>query len=204
MRTDAASNRSALLEAAEAAFAEHGLDVSLNEIARRAGVGNATLYRHFRDRSALVAELFERQLRRYCTLAKEAADAPDPATAFREAITATAALQASNRALAGLLVSLQPVSPAVDELRDRHYAAIRTVVERAVAAGAVHGDVTPADVAVLLIANEGLIRRAADDAPGASARLVALWLEGVGAHAPDEPLPAPPTEEQMAQVLSRS
>lgn len=204
MRTDAASNRSALLEAAESAFSEHGLDVSLNEIARRAGVGNATLYRHFADRCALVAELFERQLRKYCAVAEDAASMSDPAVAFRVAITATAELQAGNRALAGLLVSLRPVSPAVDELRGRHYAAVRTVVERAVAAGAVRADVTPADVAVLLVANEGLIHRTADDAPGASARLVALWLQGVGAQDVGEPLPAPPTEDQMTRVLTWS
>ena len=77
MRTDARRNRSAVLEAAGAVFAEQGLDVSLNQIARRAGVGNATLYRHFPTREALVVELFERQMECYLATAEDAATAED-------------------------------------------------------------------------------------------------------------------------------
>ena len=200
MRTDAARNRSAVLEAAGAIFAEHGLDVSVNEIARRAGVGNATLYRHFPTREAIVAELFERQMQRYLATAEEAVSVADPSAAFRQCITVTCELQASNRALADLLVSLQPVSPQVDAMRDRQYAAVGSVIERAVRAGVVRADLRNADVAVLLIANAGLIRRTADDAPGASARLVALWLAGVTA-TDAQAAPLPPTEQEIGQAL---
>jgi AcrR family transcriptional regulator len=202
MRTDARRNRSAVLEAAGAVFAEHGLDVSLNEIARRAGVGNATLYRHFPTREALVAELFERQMECYLATAEQAATSEDPSAAFRQCITATCELQATNRTLADLLVSLQPVSPRVDEMRTRQYAAISTVIERAVRAGVVRADLRAADVAVLLVANAGLIRRTADDAPGASARLVALWLGGATAIDAQTAPPAP-TEQEIGQALLR-
>jgi AcrR family transcriptional regulator len=202
MRTDARRNRSAVLEAAGAVFAEHGLDVSLNEIARRAGVGNATLYRHFPTREALVAELFERQMECYLATAEQAATSEDASAAFRQCITATCELQATNRTLADLLVSLQPVSPRVDEMRARQYAAISTVIERAVRAGVVRADLRAADVAVLLVANAGLIRRTADDAPGASARLVALWLGGATAIDAQTAPPAP-TEQEIGQALLR-
>jgi AcrR family transcriptional regulator len=202
MRTDARRNRSAVLEAAGAVFAEHGLDVSLNEIARRAGVGNATLYRHFPTREALVAELFERQMECYLATAEQAATSEDPSAAFRQCITATCELQATSRTMADLLVSLQPVSPRVDEMRTRQYAAISTVIERAVRAGVVRADLRASDVAVLLVANAGLIRRTADDAPGASARLVALWLGGATAIDAQTAPPAP-TEQEIGQALLR-
>lgn len=202
MRTDARRNRSAVLEAAGAVFAEHGLDVSLNEIARRAGVGNATLYRHFPTREALVAELFERQMERYLATAEDAVAADDPSAAFTQCITATCELQAANRALADLLVSLQPVSPRVDAMRSRQYVAIGRVIERAVGAGVVRADLRAADVAVLLVANAGLIRRTADDAPGASARLVAMWLAGATADDTHTAPPAP-TEQEISLALLR-
>lgn len=202
MRTDAERNRAAVLEAAAAVFAEQGLDVSLNEIARRAGVGNATLYRHFPTREALVAEAFARQMERYLTAAEEAAVASDPLIAFRECVAVTCELQAANRALADLLVSSQPVSPRVDGMRDRHYDAISRVIERAVAAGVVRADLRPADVAVLLFANAGLIHRTADDAPGASARLVEVWLVGATRSDADGGPPAP-TEQEIARALLR-
>lgn len=202
MRTDAQRNRQAVSAAAASVFAEHGLDVSLNEIARRAGVGNATLYRHFPTREALVAEVFANQLEHYLGIAERSAAAEDPLTAFCECITTTCELQRSNRALADLLVSLQPVSPRVDAMRDRHYEAINTVIERAVDAGVVRADLRPADVAVLLMANAGLVRQTVDDAPGASARLIAMWL--AGATTPDAQMgPPPPSEREIAQALLR-
>jgi len=202
VRTDAQRNRSAVLAAAASVFAEHGLEVSLNEIARRAGVGNATLYRHFPTREALVAEVFADQLEQYLDSAERAAAAEDPLAGFCDCIATTCELQSSNRALADLLVSLQPVSPRVDAMRDRHYEAISTVIERAVAAGVVRADLRPADVAVLLMANAGVVRRTVDDAPGASARLIAVWL--AGATRPDARVgPPAPSEQEVVQALLR-
>ena len=63
MRADALRNRTAALAAAEAVYAEQGVEVSLNEIARRAEIGNATLYRHFPTREGLLSEVFAAHLR---------------------------------------------------------------------------------------------------------------------------------------------
>ena len=201
MRADAQRNRMAVLAAAEAVYAEQGVDVSLNEIARRAKTGNATLYRHFPTREALLVEVYTGQLERYCALAEDAAQADDPVSALSDCIIATCALQATNRGLADLLASLRPLSPRVEELRARHYRAIAALFKRAVRSGKVRADASPADLAVLLIANAGLIHRTAEDAPRSSARLVALWLAGL--ISPEIPVEVPPapTDRQIRRAL---
>ncbi|QRY45876.1 helix-turn-helix transcriptional regulator [Mycolicibacterium boenickei] len=201
MRADAQRNRMAVLAAAEAAYAEQGVDVSLNEIARRANTGNATLYRHFPTREALLAEVYTGHLERYCALAEDAAQADDAATALRDCVFATCALQATNRGLADLLASLRPLSPHVEELRARHYRAVAMLFERAVRSGKVRADAGPSDLAVLLIANAGLIHRTTEHAPSSSARLVALWLAGlVTADVPVE-TPAAPSDPEIRRAL---
>jgi AcrR family transcriptional regulator len=203
VRADARRNRAAALAAAEAVYAEQGVEVSLNEIARRAGIGNATLYRHFPTREELLSEVYAGQLERYCAIAEQAASADDPVAALRDCVTATCALQATNRGLADLLASLQPMSAHVEDLRHRHHGAIATVFRRAVDSGEVRADLSPADLAVLLIANAGLIHRTIDDAPRSSARLVGLWLAGVTAHE-SVGVPPAPTEPQIRRALGDS
>lgn len=201
MRADAERNRSAALAAAETLYAERGVDVSLNEIARRAGIGNATLYRHFPTHEALLSEVYAVHLERYCAIAEHAAEADDPVVALRDCVLDTCALQATNRGLADLLASLRPLSPHVEELRLRHHRAINTVFTRAVRGGRVRADASPVDLAVLLIANAGLIHRTADHAPGSSSRLVGLWLAGIVG--PDEPIEVPPapTDPEIRRAL---
>jgi AcrR family transcriptional regulator len=201
VRADAQCNRMAVLAAAEAVYAEQGVEVSLNEIARRAETGNATLYRHFPTREALLAEVYTGHLERYCALAEDAAEADDPVTALRDCVTATCALQATNRGLADLLASLRPLSPHVEELRARHYRAIATVFKRAVRSGKVRADASPADLAVLLIANAGLIHRTVEDAPRSSARLAALWLAGLISPEILVEVPRAPTDAQIRRAL---
>lgn len=202
MRVDAERNRAAALAAAEAVYAEQGIDVSLNEIARRAGIGNATLYRHFPTHEALLSEVYAGHLERYCAIAENAAEGGDPLTALRDCVLDTCALQATNRGLADLLASLRPLSPHVEELRRRHHRAIRTVFTRAVRAGSVRADASPEDLAVLLIANAGLIHRTTEPAPRSSARLAGLWLAGiVSRDSPIEVQPGP-TEAQIRRALN--
>ena len=126
MRADAQRNRTAVLAAAEAVYAEQGVEVSLNEIARRAGIGNATLYRHFPTRESLLSAVYTEHLERYCEIAEDAAQADDPVTALRDCVTATCELQATNRGLADLLASLRPLiasrrrTPGPSSPRHRH------------------------------------------------------------------------------------
>src|SRR5579862_5532621 len=82
MRADARRSRAKLLEAATAAFSEHGADAPLEDIAKRAGVGIGTLYRHFPTREALQESVFRSQVDGVCAYGQELAGAPVPADAL--------------------------------------------------------------------------------------------------------------------------
>src|SRR5271166_5335456 len=99
-RSDAARNRSALLEAAKALYASEGVDVSLEAIARRAGVGIGTLYRHFpRAKGQLVAEAHVDQVARYVAAAQRALDVADPWAGFACFVEEICAMQESDLGL---------------------------------------------------------------------------------------------------------
>src|SRR5919108_6174329 len=97
MRADAARNRQRIVQAAQLAFAERGLDVPLEEIARRAGVGIATLYRRFPTRDALIAASFAPLMAAYAEAVDEALQAPDAWTGFARFLERVCAMQAADR-----------------------------------------------------------------------------------------------------------
>src|SRR3954464_9353670 len=99
LRADAERTRIALLAAAREVFSEHGLDASLDEIARRAHVGNATLYRRFPNRRQLIAEVFARRMTDYVELAARALMESDPWTGFVGYVTRLCDMQATDRGL---------------------------------------------------------------------------------------------------------
>jgi AcrR family transcriptional regulator len=202
LRADAARNRAAVIEAATELFADRGLDAPLDEIAARAGVGNATLYRHFPARWALIAAVFAGQMEQYTEVIETAAAQPDPGPALRSCVTGIGELQAGSRGLAELLATTDLSDGHLDALRSRSYRALVALIRRATRAGAARPDLRPQDVALLMVANAGLIARTADDAPGASARLVAVWLDGIAAPAAT-PGPPPPPERQLLAAMRR-
>ena len=110
-------------------FSEHGLDASLDEIARRAGVGNATLYRRFPTRQDLIAAVFADRKATQVDLAERALENADPWSGFVEYVTAVCELQSTNRGLGELLVTvnfdgderkwrlvLKPLDPRMQEV----------------------------------------------------------------------------------------
>src|SRR5436305_2274253 len=99
MRADAQRNRDALLEAAAAAFTEHGPEASLEEVARRAGVGIGTLYRHFPTREALVEAAYRRGFETLCDQADQFAQALPPADALEAWMQAFVDYAATKRGL---------------------------------------------------------------------------------------------------------
>src|SRR5438128_3496225 len=103
LRADAARNREALLSAARKVMSEQGLDAPLDEIARRAGVGNATLYRRFPTRTELIVAVCEERMAEHVGAVEEALAEPDSWEALRHYITAAGALQARDRAIAELV-----------------------------------------------------------------------------------------------------
>ena len=99
LRRDAEANRRRILAAAAEAFADQGLDVPVDEIARRAGVGMGTLYRRFPTKAALVEAIFEEHLDRLAALAEEALREEDAWRGLAGFLERTVALQAENRGL---------------------------------------------------------------------------------------------------------
>src|SRR3954454_19562531 len=98
LRADAARNRSALVEAAREVFAEQGLDAPLDEIARRAGTGNATLYRRFPTRTDLLAAVFAERMVEQLHAVEAGLANPDPWDGFASYVETVGAMQSATAA----------------------------------------------------------------------------------------------------------
>jgi AcrR family transcriptional regulator len=140
LRADAERNRRRLVETARLVFAERGLDAPLDEIARRAGVGNASLYRHFPTRCQLAAAVFIDTLREVVDAAERALADPDPWRGFTGHLRSLGQLQAGNRALADLLTATLTGVPELERLRDRAFRDTVTLINRAKASGDLRQD----------------------------------------------------------------
>src|SRR3954451_4766690 len=183
LRADAARNRDAIVEAARAVFAEHGVDAPLDEIAKRAGTGNATLYRRFPIRSDLVAAVFAERMAAHVEAVETALEDDDPWNGFASYIRAVIAMQAGDRGIADLVTMDLSSAPEIEQLRARAYDGLVQLIGRAQDAGVLRADFTDQDVVLLLMANAGLVERAHGVTEQASARLTALLLDGLRSQA---------------------
>jgi AcrR family transcriptional regulator len=189
-RADARRNRMRVLEAARTCFAEAGVDAQMDEIARCAGVGVGTVYRHFPTKEALYQALAADHFRRLADTAREALGADDAWEAFRGFMRRSAALQASDRALAEVMAAQPEVMRDAAHNREDLHAAVAELVSRAQAAGHLRPDVVPADVPMLMCG----IGRATGGGPGMSwERYLAIVLDGLRVEG-RSPLPDLPAE----------
>jgi AcrR family transcriptional regulator len=147
LRADARRNRDALLLAAGEVFAEEGLDAPLCEIARRAGVGQGTLYRRFATREALIEAIADNYLAELAALARGAGDGPDAFVGF---FRGAVALQGESLGLIDLLAARPLPESAVGRRRRAFFSTFTPLLRRAQAAGRVRGDLEPEDVKLLL------------------------------------------------------
>ena len=165
-RKDAKRNREAILQAARELFAESA-DVAMCEVARRAGVGQATLYRNFPDRSALAAEVLREQVDRVAQLA---ADHAGDADAFFVLLRALVEAMVHIYALSDLAREDVCVGSRLEEERHRIAELLKQPLCDAKAAGALRRDTTVDDVFLVLL----MARGAMEKAPGAAARAAAV------------------------------
>ncbi|MGH3351001.1 MAG: TetR/AcrR family transcriptional regulator [Nocardioides sp.] len=191
VRADARRNRERVLAAARAVFAERGIDAPMATVARRAGVGVATLYRHFPTRDALVQGAFEEQMETCGRALTDALAVPDPWQGFQLLVETVCDLQRKERGFPAAFLAAFPDSTA-EHAQSRKHAehGIMTLVHRAQAAGALRADFHPSDLGVVMLAHCGLVAALPDDA-AASRRLVAYLLQSFRADATREPLPPP-------------
>jgi AcrR family transcriptional regulator len=189
LRADAARNREALLAAATDEFAERGLDASIADIARRAGVGKGTVFRHFATKDDLLAAIVLDRINALTALGEKLLDATDPGDALLEFLTA-AAQQRQQRDLS-FLVEAGELNAEVTRVRDGMYRTIGALVDRAREHGAVRSDITGTDVVLLMCAPNYVTGYVPDASPELWRRYLAIIFDGLrpaGAH----PLPEPP------------
>jgi AcrR family transcriptional regulator len=180
MRADAQRNYTRLLSAAMAAFTEHGADdTSLEEIARRAGVGIGTLYRHFPTRQALLEAVYRDQVEALRARADElmGSDAPDEALAawLRALMTFSSTKQSL---ISALLATIGKESDLLSTCSKVLWDAAEILLKRAQEAGAVRADADARDLIRLVHAVNIATQRAPAD-PGQSERLLGLILDGL-------------------------
>ncbi|WP_043620118.1 TetR/AcrR family transcriptional regulator [Nonomuraea candida] len=191
LRADARHNRRRILDAARESFAARGLDVPMAAIARRAGVGVATLYRRFPSRESLITEVFGDELAACASVLDEALADPDPWRGFRTAVEKVCAMQVSDRGFTEAFLTAFPEAADYERARARAERGLAEVVRRAKEAGRLRPDFDLADLTLLLKANCGVATGSGEAAAAGSRRLVAYLLQSFGAeHA--EPLPPPP------------
>ncbi|SHK58403.1 transcriptional regulator, TetR family [Pseudonocardia thermophila] len=181
LRADARRNRARLLDAAREVFAEAGLDASLEEIARRAGVRVGTLYHHFGNRTALVDAAIAPRVEAWVERVEEALAHPDPWEGLVEHLTLLAEWQTADRGFTEVCVRTLPADSATERAKARGHACYAELIARAQAAGALRPDVSPADVGLLVWAAVRATEGVRALAPDAWRRHLGVLLDGLRA-----------------------
>jgi AcrR family transcriptional regulator len=203
LRVDAERNRQRIVAAAREAFAESGLDVPMEDIARRAGVGVGTLYRRYPTRADLVAAAFEVKMRAYADAARQALADPDPWHGFCAYVEKICSMQAGDRGFTTVLTMTFPTAKQFEASRDRAFGDFTTLIERAKAAGRLRADFATEDMPMFLMANAGVLTSIGDAAPEAWRRFVGYLLQACAAQSA-QPLPDPPAPRQMYRAMLRA
>ncbi|MES5820915.1 helix-turn-helix domain-containing protein [Streptomyces sp. RG80] len=188
-RADARRNRARVLRAAEAAFAAEGADVPLDEVARRAGVGAGTVYRHFPSKDALFEAVIVDRIARMAEDTRMMTAADDPGAAFFTFFAEMVERVTFNKALVAALDGRAQIRPAVASGVKREFReAVAALLLRAQQAGAVRADVDDADVVAL--ATGCIAMEAARGPRGSAGRMVALACDALRPAAATTELPA--------------
>lgn len=184
-RADARRNRKRILAAAREQFAEHGLDVHMEQIARAAGVGVGTVYRNFPAKEDLLQALADERFAWFAEQARAALEDPDPWHGFCELMRESARVTAEDRALSEAMDQLPGLCSAAAE-KARLHELDRELIERAQATGAMRADFTADDVPSLM---RGLARATSPHGGGPPAmsweRYLEIMLAGLRAPAKD-------------------
>lgn len=205
LRADAERNRDRIVQAARRRFATDGLAVSMASVAREAGVGKATLSRHFATREDLINAVFADRMDDYLTLTARALADPDPWRAFTRYVESVCAMQAADRGFATVLSMTFPAAEELESRRSEAYQGFLELIARAKATTHLRGDFASEDLVVLLMANAGVIAATADAAPDTWRRLVGQMLRAFATPgAPLPPIPKPPSSEALYRAMTGS
>src|SRR6202047_1046534 len=177
-RADAVRNRERVLEAAKAVFSAGGAEASLEAVARSAGVGIGTLYRHFPTREALFEAVYRREVQHLADLAEQLKQEAQPVDALRHWMRSNVKFVATKKGMsAALSLAAYKNSELFSYSFDRLRQAVGGLLKRAIAAGEIRDDITPED---LLRALVGMCYM--HDQPGwqtSVLRLVDVFIDGL-------------------------
>ncbi len=185
-RADARRNRAALLAAAEEVFSEQGISAPIDEVARRAGVGVGTLYRHFPTKEALFEAIVAARIESLATRAEQLAREPDPAAALLSHISEVVAGAVAKKDLFDELArwGYEPIERVHAEYKQRLWRAGEILLRRAQQAGVVRPDLTQEDLTAMVLGTcEGACCALVDAArrPELSKRMVEVLWAGLQA-----------------------
>lgn len=191
LRADAADNRSRVLASARALLSGAGLAAPVSEVARRAGVAPATVYRSFPTKQALVAEVVADELRTCAATVQDGLADPDPWRGFAGVVMSIGEASARNRHLQDALLASVRGDARAGGSRAAALDALAALVRRAQAAGVLRADVVPDDLVLVLLGSRGPEDAPAEVRVAEARRRTALALEGFRARADPVPLPPP-------------
>lgn len=201
-RKDAQRNRARLIAAARDLLASKGVDVSVRDVARHAGVGVATLYRHFPAREDLVDAVLEDAFEELIALAESALDEPRAWSGFTGFIEQALVLHARNRGLKDVVETQTHGRERAAAMRLRLGELVAALVERARTEGTLRADFTPQDIPLLFWSSDRVIELAGDVAANLWQRQLGFVFDGLRSDAA-HPLAQPPlTDAQLRQVGS--
>ncbi|MEV1079659.1 helix-turn-helix domain-containing protein [Streptomyces sp. NPDC050211] len=203
LRSDAERNRGRIIAAGRTVFGRDGLNASMASVAREAGVGIATVLRHFPVKEDLVAAVFLDRMDAYADAVAVALDDPDPWHGFTGYIETACAMQAADYGFADVLTTTFPTAKALEQRRNEAYEAMVRLIDRAKATGRLREDFDPSDLVLIHMANAGVVNACGDAAPDAWRRVVALMIQSLETPARG-PLPASPEHDALYKAMLRA
>ncbi len=189
LRSDARDNRDRILAAAGEVFAADGLDAPMRTIARRAGVGPATLYRRFPTKQSLVVEAFADQMHACLAIVEAGLADPDPWHGFSIVVERICELHARNRGFTAAFMSTFPNAVDFAAIRSRTMALAAELVGRARESGRLRPDFVLDDLVLVIMANSGIGATSPNAQVAASRRFAALAIQAFRASPDAVPLP---------------
>lgn len=188
LRSDARDNRDRILAAARSLYAERGLEVTMRDVARRAGVGPATLYRRFPARQALLDAVFADELRACERIVDDGCADPDPWRGFTSVIERISVLNVGNQGFVDAFMAEKPLD-SFTEHRTAALAKLADLSRRAKADGRLRRDFVIDDLVLVLLAGRGLAASPAARSVPAARRFAALAIDAFRFSEANDPLP---------------
>ncbi|MFI6047205.1 TetR/AcrR family transcriptional regulator [Nocardia sp. NPDC051321] len=203
LRADAARNQQRIIAAARELFADHGLEITLDDVAERAGVGVGTVYRRFANKKELITEVFEQSISEFAEAADAAFRHADPWFGLVEFFEYACRHMAKNRGFSEVMLELEDDIDRFVVVRDRIKPTVTGIVDRAREAGVLAPGIEPSDFFALIHMVDGIAEFARPVNPDVWQRYMAIVLNGVRAEGtPPQQLLVPPlndTEVEQAK-----